>query len=131
MHTFSHSLWTSTSASCLQLIKLSIQPSKVGIEAVSVEGDSLEGSGTLPTSSMLVSMLFLLVLSSVMLLLWDGGELELNDDNWRATRSQLKGVKVWYRYYRAIHPKILRVPQRIAAKGFGYHKTWIRRGRVE
>ena len=36
-----------------------IHPSSVGIEAVSTAGDSLEGSGALPTSSMLVSMVLL------------------------------------------------------------------------
>jgi hypothetical protein len=55
-HTFSQSLCTSTSASCLQLIKLSIQPSKVGIVAGSrLTGASSAGAGR-PTSSMLVSM---------------------------------------------------------------------------
>lgn len=84
-HTFSHNLWTSTSASCLQAIKLSIHPSKVGIDAGSavVEG-SLAGSGNLPTSSMLVSILscsrnWPATRVSI------GGELELiNDDKgWR------------------------------------------------
>ena len=56
-HTFSHSLCTSLSASCLQLMRLSIQPSRVGIVAGSDAGadDSCMGSGIL-TSSMLVSM---------------------------------------------------------------------------
>jgi hypothetical protein len=56
-HTFSHSLCTSLSASCLQLIRLSIQPSSVGIVVGSDVGadDSCMGSGIL-TSSMLVSM---------------------------------------------------------------------------
>lgn len=55
--TFSHSLWTSLSANCLQLIRLSIQPSRVGIVAGSEAGaeESCMGSGIL-TSSMLVSM---------------------------------------------------------------------------
>lgn len=55
--TFSHSLCTSLSASCLQVIRLSIQPSRVGIVAGSEAGadDSCIGSGIL-TSSMLVSM---------------------------------------------------------------------------
>jgi hypothetical protein len=56
-HTFSHSLCTSLSASCLQLMRLSIQPSRVGMVAGSDAGadDSCMGSGIL-TSSMLVSM---------------------------------------------------------------------------
>lgn len=77
--TFSHNLWTSTSANCLHVIKLSIQPSRVGIEAGSDTGDSLDGSGALPTSSMFVSMMS--VLSSGWRLscfgLVDGGELKL------------------------------------------------------
>ncbi len=53
--TLSQSLWTSTSASCLQVIKLSIQPSSVGMVAGSAwTGD--RSAGALPTSSMLVSM---------------------------------------------------------------------------
>lgn len=56
MLTLSQSLWTSASASCLQFIKLSIQPSSVGIEAGSFwTGDT--SAGALPTSSMLVSMM--------------------------------------------------------------------------
>ncbi len=54
--TFSHSLWTSASASCLHCIRLSIQPSRVG----TVAGSMLTGAssvGTRPTSSMFVSML--------------------------------------------------------------------------
>jgi hypothetical protein len=56
-HTFSHSLWTSLSASCLHVMRLSIQPSSVGIVAGSEAGadDRCTGSGIL-TSSMLVSM---------------------------------------------------------------------------
>jgi len=56
-HTFSQSLCTSLSASCLQLMRLSIQPSSVGIVVGSVvrTDDSCIGSGIL-TSSMLVSM---------------------------------------------------------------------------
>jgi hypothetical protein len=56
-HTLSHSLCTSLSASCLQLIRLSIQPSNVGIVVGSEVGadDSCIGSGIF-TSSMLVSM---------------------------------------------------------------------------
>lgn len=62
--TFSQSLWTSTSASCLHFIKLSIQPSSVGIDAGSVcTGDT--SAGARPTSSMLVSMSLLLLLSSI------------------------------------------------------------------
>lgn len=49
-HTLSHNLWTSFSASCLQFIKLSIQPSRVGIDAGSVAGDNLCGSGAFPMS---------------------------------------------------------------------------------
>lgn len=58
--TFSHSLWTSTSASCLQFIKLSIHPSSVGM----VAGSRLAGAssaGTRPTSSMFVSILAIVV----------------------------------------------------------------------
>ena len=40
IHTLSHSLCTSFSASCLQFIKLSIHPSSVGIDAGSVAGES-------------------------------------------------------------------------------------------
>jgi len=56
-HTFSHSLCTSLSASCLQVIKVSIQPSSVGMVAGSVDGidDRCVGSGIF-TSSMLVSI---------------------------------------------------------------------------
>jgi hypothetical protein len=56
-HTLSHSLCTSLSASCLQLMRLSIQPSSVGIVVGSEAGadDSCMGSGIL-TSSILVSM---------------------------------------------------------------------------
>jgi hypothetical protein len=54
--TFSHSLWTSTSASCLQDIRLSIQPSRVGMVAGSRLAD-VSPSGARPTSSMLVSIL--------------------------------------------------------------------------
>lgn len=56
--TLSHSLCTSLSANCLQLIRLSIQPSSVGIEAGSDGGaeDSCMGSGIF-TSSMFVSMM--------------------------------------------------------------------------
>lgn len=55
--TLSHSLCTSLSASCLQLMRLSIQPSSVGIVVGSDVGadDSCMGSGIL-TSSILVSM---------------------------------------------------------------------------
>lgn len=57
-HTLSHSLCTSLSANCLQFIRLSIQPSRVGIVVGSDVGadDSCMGSGIL-TSSMLVSMI--------------------------------------------------------------------------
>lgn len=56
-HTLSHSLCTSLSASCLQLMRLSIQPSSVGIVVGSDVGadDSCMGSGIF-TSSILVSM---------------------------------------------------------------------------
>lgn len=50
-HTLSHSLETSTSASCLQFMRLSIQPSSVGIDPGSLVGDSLCGSGIFPTST--------------------------------------------------------------------------------
>lgn len=50
-HTLSHNLWTSFSANCLQFIRLSIQPSKVGIDAGSEAGESRVGSGSLPTST--------------------------------------------------------------------------------
>ena len=49
--TLSQSLCTSFSANCLQLIKLSIQPSKVGIDAGSVAGERRGGSGTLAIST--------------------------------------------------------------------------------
>lgn len=53
--TLSQSLCTSASASCLQLIKLSIHPSSVGMVAGSLmTGDTSVGG--LPTSSILVSM---------------------------------------------------------------------------
>lgn len=48
--TLSQSLETSFSASCLQFIRFSIQPSSVGIDPGSVVGDSLCGSGIFPTS---------------------------------------------------------------------------------
>jgi hypothetical protein len=54
--TFSHSLWTSVSASCLHCIKLSIQPSRVGIVAGSRLAE-VSSVGTRPTSSMFVSIL--------------------------------------------------------------------------
>jgi hypothetical protein len=56
-HTFSQSLCTSLSASCLQVMRLSIQPSRVGIVVGSVVGadDSCMGSGIF-TSSIFVSM---------------------------------------------------------------------------
>jgi hypothetical protein len=49
--TLSHSLDTSLSASCLQLIRFSIQPSSVAIDPGSLVGDSLCGSGIFPTST--------------------------------------------------------------------------------
>lgn len=55
--TFSQSLCTSDSASCLQVIKLSIQPSSVGMVVGSVGGAGAISVGTRPTSSILVSML--------------------------------------------------------------------------
>ena len=48
--TLSHNLVTSFSANCLQLIKFSIQPSRVGIAACSERGGSCDGSGALLTS---------------------------------------------------------------------------------
>ena len=56
-HTLSHSLCTSLSANCLHCIRLSIQPSRVGIVAGSDAGadESCIGSGIF-TSSMFVSM---------------------------------------------------------------------------
>lgn len=54
--TFSQSLCTSVSLSCLQFMRLSIQPSRVGTDAGSVcTGDT--SAGALPTSSILVSMM--------------------------------------------------------------------------
>jgi hypothetical protein len=54
--TLSQRRWTSLSASCLQDIRLSIQPSRVGTVAGSVcTGDT--SAGALPASSILVSML--------------------------------------------------------------------------
>ena len=60
--TLSHNLRTSLSANCLQFIRLSIQPSKVGMDWVSETGDKPWGCAGLPTStsifeSMLDSML--------------------------------------------------------------------------
>jgi hypothetical protein len=49
----------------LQVIKLSIHPSSVGIDAGSDAGESFEGSGALPTSSILVSMVLSVVLGGV------------------------------------------------------------------
>jgi hypothetical protein len=49
--TRSHSLCTSLSASCLQFMRFSIQPSKVGIDPGSVVGDSRCGSDIFPTST--------------------------------------------------------------------------------
>jgi hypothetical protein len=51
-HTLSHSLCTSLSASCLQLMRLSIQPSSVGIVVGSDVGadDSCMGSGIFTSS---------------------------------------------------------------------------------
>ena len=61
IHTLSQSLWTSCSASCLQSIKLSTHPSRVGIDNGSnVVVDNWCGSGILPTSSIFVSMLFII-----------------------------------------------------------------------
>jgi hypothetical protein len=54
---FSQSRWTSASDSCLQAIKLSIQPSSVGIAGGS-EGAVIGRSGLGPTSSMLVSIVY-------------------------------------------------------------------------
>lgn len=51
IRTLSHSLCTSFSASCLQLIRFSIQPSKVGIDWGSDVGDSRWGSGSFPIST--------------------------------------------------------------------------------
>lgn len=79
MHTFSQSFCTSTSANCLQVIRLSIHPSKVAMGAASDAGDNLAGSGALPTSSMLVSMLCFFCLDYRVGFV-DGGELELDDD---------------------------------------------------
>jgi len=53
---FSQSRMTSCSASCLQFIKLSIQPSSVGIVAGSWVGADGRSAGTRPTSSIFVSM---------------------------------------------------------------------------
>jgi hypothetical protein len=55
-HTFSHSLCTSLSASCLHVIRLSIQPSSVGIVVGSVVGTDDIGMGSDLTSSMFVSI---------------------------------------------------------------------------
>lgn len=54
--TFSQSLWTSDSASCLQFIKLSIQPSSVGMVVGSIGGIGATSAGTLPTSSIVASI---------------------------------------------------------------------------
>ena len=55
--TRSHSRRTSSSANCLHVIKLSIQPSKVGMEPGSLAGDRWCGSGDRAVSiSMLLSM---------------------------------------------------------------------------
>lgn len=55
--TFSHSLCTSDSASCLHDMRLSIQPSTLGMVVGSVGGAGARSVGTRPTSSMFVSML--------------------------------------------------------------------------
>jgi hypothetical protein len=57
----------------LQVIKLSIHPSSVGIEAGSVAGDNLAGSGF--TSSILTSMAGYVVVGFEGLFGGDGGEL--------------------------------------------------------
>lgn len=54
--TLSQSLWTSDSASCLQDIKLSIQPSRVGMVVGSRLRTGEASAGARPTSSILVSM---------------------------------------------------------------------------
>jgi hypothetical protein len=56
--TFSHNLCTSLSTSCLHFMRFSIHPSRVGIDAGSVDGtdDNCEGSGIF-TSSIFVSMI--------------------------------------------------------------------------
>lgn len=55
--TRSHSRRTSSSANCLQVIKLSIQPSKVGMDPGSLVGDKWCGSGDRAVSiSMLLSI---------------------------------------------------------------------------
>lgn len=51
LHTLSQSFETSLSANCLQFIKLSIQPSNVGIDAGSEAGDNLVDSAGLPIST--------------------------------------------------------------------------------
>lgn len=88
--TFSQSLCTSTSASCLHVIRLSIHPSRVGMDAGSVAGDNLDGSGALPTSSILVSMMSLLRCGAQGCECY-GGELE-NDNH--AVKSSRQGWSV-------------------------------------
>lgn len=60
-NTLSQSLWTSCSASCLHVIKFSIHPSRIGIDAGSVVGDNLVGEGTRPTSSIFVSIVLFIL----------------------------------------------------------------------
>ena len=57
--TLSQSLETSFSASCLQFIRFSIQPSSVGIDPGSVVGDSLCGSGIFPTSTSILESIII------------------------------------------------------------------------
>ena len=59
--TLSHSLWTSFSASCLQFIRLSIHPSRVGIEPGSVAGDRRWGSGDFPMSTSILDSIMCIV----------------------------------------------------------------------
>lgn len=54
--TFSQSLWTSISGSCLQAIRPSIQPSRVGTVVGSRVTADVSSAGARPTSSMLVSI---------------------------------------------------------------------------
>ena len=95
-HTLSHSLDTSFSASCLQFIKLSIQPSNVGIDPGSVTGDSPCGCVGLPTSRSIFEVsigAFLIAANSLILKVVDvldlGCRVSASQSNGFASRRQL------------------------------------------
>jgi hypothetical protein len=88
----------------LHVIKLSIHPSRVGIVAGSDVGDSLDGSGVLLASSILVSILFLLCCGDqdVSLLVGSFGSMTTTGARWvsgRAVAETLEGVeyrRAWF-----------------------------------